>query len=747
MRKSFLFALFFLLLSMLLSAQQAKRVYVTLDVSGSMTGNKYVLANYTTQMIVTLCDEDDEVYMIINAAERCLSNVNRPLELIQKPLSFISTSFGNSSVSQFDDIQRFNKIYKPSKGKQDWLFIIGDGYWGTSNYANDCEHFKNIVKEGNLNVCYLQTCENLKEHTDFTKFVETLGVVDIGKSDIDPSTIMAGTDHFAKKILGFSEVSLEMKKSGKQCLTIKAELPIAEFILVYQDKTAPEALPNVEGVTADGAELSVKLKDTPTTIPVKTNRNEVDLSGNVWRVKASNPIKAGTEIEVCFDKSVKLDNVSIYPLVNDVEFNGLCLTPVGQSLHQVNSNTFSICEKENQAKVRVELSKSSQENLPEELLKKTQVVVRANNKEYKAKYKNGGFECEIDLIDEETQYYAECDCPGYFKRVTPITTIVKAECEPEKPQELNVVERPKTELPSVTFQYLKERSIRGYFHDEDDEQALDPTKFNIEVEVENDFLYEDPKVTFDGDTIVIDIRPKGEWCECLFPENLDFRIVSTPKEGAFEDVGKQYSKTVHPFHIKVEKGRPWLSRCLWVLLTLGGLLLLIIYLRALLRKRRFKKSARIKNTYMELKGGVYRESDLQDGMRLREKGFVPWLKRWLIPFPDESRTQNWQTPEAGSITFVAGRSKETVDITRKSFNVNKLRMDTFDPNNDDDKEKKLLDMGTIRVFDRTQFKGRLEYDSGSSDDEKYYRLFLVVLMLASIATTIVLVALMVKSFM
>ena len=70
-----------------LAASQAKRVYITLDVSGSMTGNKYVLANYTTQMITTLCEEDDDVYMIINGGDLCLSRSSYPLKPIQKPMS------------------------------------------------------------------------------------------------------------------------------------------------------------------------------------------------------------------------------------------------------------------------------------------------------------------------------------------------------------------------------------------------------------------------------------------------------------------------------------------------------------------------------------------------------------------------------------------------------------------------------------------------------------------------------------
>ncbi len=500
-------------------------------------------------------------------------------------------------------------------------------------------------------------------------------------------------------------------------------------------------------MTASGKSLDVKLKGEPTTIPVQGG-HKLELSGNVWRVKSSTAILAGTEIEVCFDKAIDLKKVSIYPIVENVEFGGVCFSTNEGKLKQVNSNTFSICRNENSAKVRIELTEASNQNLPEAMLRKTSVVVKANNKEYQAKYKNGGFECNIDLIDDETQYYAECDCPGYFKRITPMTKIVKGECAPELPREMKLVERPTTELPPIAFQTLKKGPIRGYFYEEGvDDRTLDPKKFDIKVEVENGFLYEEPRIGFDGDTILLYVQPKGEWCECFFPEDLNIKIISTPKEGAFDDEGKQFSQTAHPLHLVVEKGRSWLSRCLWVVLTITGLLLFVLYLRALLRKRRFKKSARIKHSYMELRGGRYVESELQDGIRLREKGLVAWVKRWLVPFPDERRTPpTWLTPPAGSITFVAAKSKEVVDIKKQVLDSDKLRMEGYDPDSDDD-DKDTVEMDTIRVYRQKKYEGRLEYDSGSKDDEKHYRIIICVLIMASILVIGALILLMIKGLL
>lgn len=747
--KRAIIVLFLFLSAQALYAQQAKRVYITLDVSGSMWNDKYVLANYTAQMIYTLCDEDDVVFLIMAGRENNLSKMKDPMRKMQHPVSprHPLVPMGSDMNFEIKDIITFNDIYKPSKDKQDWIFIIGDGVWDylTDYYPGAVKDFGEIVKEGNLNVCYLQTGLSLDEQNGFTEFAESLEIVDICKSDIRPKTIRVGCDHFAKKILGFSDVSLQTKKSGSQCLSLKAELSISEFVLVYQDQTEPEHLPNVNKVTSDGKELKVKLKGTPTTVPVKANNSEVTLSGNVWRVRSDSPIPANTEIEVCFDKSIDLGNVSIYPIVENVEFGCIGFTPENSKLKQLNSNTFSICRDENSAKIRVELSEESKTNLPEELLKKTVVVVKANNKEYKAKYKEGGFECEIDLQDEETQYYAECDCPGYFKRVTPIVTIVKGDCEPVKPKEMSVTERPTLELPSTTFETLKNDPIKGTLHEIGNESnTLDPSKFDIDVEVENPYLFEKPEVSFEGDVIVLDLHPKGGWCECLFPDDVNIKLISTPKEGAFADEGKQFSQTVHPIHFKLEKSRGWFSRCLWVLLTMAGLLLLMFYLLALLKKNRFKKSARIKNTYMEMKGSITRETPLQNGYRLRDrKSIKAWFDRWFVPFRDERRTLSWQTPPTGYITFVAARSKETVNFTKGSFKKDRMKMGQYDPTKD---ERAYVEMeDPIKIYHERKYEGRLEYDSGSKDDEKWYRLIVEVLFGLSVAAFVVLLILLIRS--
>lgn len=753
--KRLIFVCLGILMILPLSAQDAKRVYITLDVSGSMSGNKYALANYTTQMIVTLCDDDDDVYMIVYGEEECLSKIKNPLQAIQKPMG--SLIFGNSrSGSQFDDIIEFNKIYNPSEKKQNWLFIIGDGIWATEtkNYKKDRELFRDLVSQGTLNVCYLQTGEKIDENNDFTEFAHSLGVVDIGKSDVKPSTIKKGCDHFARKILGFSETPLTVKKTGGKSINIQAELPLKGFYLVYQDQVTPEKLPQISNVTFSGKSLQTQLKGIPTTTPLKTRHKEVDLSGHVYHVRDSKIIPANAAIDVSFDKDIDPANVMVYPIVDEIEFGSVSLTRVGTDLKQLNSRTSSICRDESKAVVRIELSGESAANLPEALLKKTRVVVKANNKDYKTEFKDGAFECEIDIIDEETQYYAECDCPGYFKRVTPIMKIVKGDCPPEKPVNIPVSEMPTSDLGSISFEALKSENITISIRDSITHQALNPKLFDISFDIKHSYLYEDPVWYIENDSIIVlEIRPKGEWCECLFPEGLDMEMVSTPKNGAFKEYGKNYCKTIFPMHVTVVKDRPWLSRCLWVLISLLALFILIWYLRGLLKKNRFHKQARMKNSYVVEDNPKEIE---KNGRPMRRSGFGAWIDRWLNPFGDERNTISFSRPKTKSMTFTASSSKNRILMSEASFNQETMIVPNYTPRPKGDRKKTeepiSISSGISIEIKKTQAGattrlGHITYvvEEGK-DDESGYRIFISLFMIAAILAFITLVVLLALSF-
>lgn len=739
--------IWFLLFSAITAvAEQTKRVYITLDVSGSMSGDKYSLANYTTQMIVALCDDEDEVSLFLEGSEGRLSDMKAPLSFIQKKMGQLKfNTVSNHFGTQFGDIQGFNAVYKPSKNQQDWLFIIGDGVWFTESpaFEQDKNKFKETVESGTLNVCYLQTGDRLDEDNDFTRFARTLGVIDIAKSSTQTKTILDGCDHFAKKILGFSEASLDIRKDGSNSIKIVAELPVKSFILVYQDEVVPGELPKIVGAEAGGKSLDVEYRGTPTTTPVKNSSLARNLSGNVWRLKVQKAIPANTEVLVEFDKKVDTKKVNIYPIVEELEFGSIGFLPNGNGLIQVDDQTLGICLDEKRALVRIELNEECKASLPEKLLKKTEVVVKANNKEYKAKYKDGGFECIIDLNDKKTQYYAECDCPGYFKRVTPIMTIVKSEehCRNVDP---DTIRHATVDFGKIAFDRLINEPLTGTLQDAETRKTLDPSKFDLTVKVERGYLYDEPKVSLQGNTIVLDVHPKGAFCECLFPTDLNIEVISTPKQGAFQAGEKQYAQNIHPIHVTVEKSRPWAVRCFWVLMTMTALLIFMIYLRALLRKRRFKKNAMMTPRYYTYFGDLIED---QGGTRLRQEGFGAWLARWFSPI-DERVTLNFDRPMVSGMTLVAAESKNVVNLLKSCCNFETMDIGGYDPERDTSKSKfiKIGDRGSMEFTALNGTKdGELVFSSGSEDDGGGFRIFLGLLMAVSFLVIVALLILMLTS--
>lgn len=271
---------------------------------------------------------------------------------------------------------------------------------------------------------------------------------------------------------------------------------------------------------------------------------------------------------------------------------------------------------------------------------------------------------------------------------------------------------------------------------------LAPERFDITTESDYDYLFDRINATLNRDSIAISFIPRNEWCDCFVPKQIKVNVILIPKTDEGDDTGR----VVIPVVVPITKESPWIARCLWVLILLGVLLILILYLWALLKKNRFKKSARIVNTYMEMRGSLVKETEPQSGIRLRQKGIIPWINRWLVPLRDEHRTIIWQTPAAGAITFVATKSKETVNITKESFNSRKMRMADYDPDDSDQTRGKYLIMDdAIRIYQDNRYQGRLEYTSGGINDEKYYRLSISILIGISIVAITILLTLITRA--
>lgn len=305
--------------------------------------------------------------------------------------------------------------------------------------------------------------------------------------------------------------------------------------------------------------------------------------------------------------------------------------------------------------------------------------------------------------------------------------------------------RPVAEWGTATFEELKHQPLVGEMTDAQSLSTLDPSNFYLEVEVENDFMYEEARIHVEGTKIILDIHPKADWCECLFPKNLNIKIRSTQKEGAYDAEGKHYAQTVHPIHIEVVKNRTWLPRCQWVIISIVVLTLLFIYLRALSRKPRFKKNAMINPTCF----GDYGEEVLKSGQQLRKKGFLSWLSRWLLPSA-EKNTLTFVNPRVPSITFVATNSTERIELSKDSFNSDRMEVDNYEPEQVNPGDPIYIsDNSNISIYERGKISklGYLQFLANRENDLGGYRVFLTVLMTTIVIAIVGLVVLMIKSFM
>jgi hypothetical protein len=714
-----------ILIATLTFGQKSKQVYITLDVSGSMWGDKYNLANYTAQLISLLC-EDDELTVIIYGSSKKIKGSKGGYKILQ--INFDKTARQwkvSDQESQIKDIKEFNMIFRTDTDKEQWLFIIGDGIWDTHMNQDIQKEFKKHVSEGNLHVHFLQTGHTLEEDNDFTQFVRELNIVNILKSSIDPKTIIKNCDEVASQILGLSSESLQIKKAGGGCIEVTSLLPTEKYILIYQDAQNPTKLPAIKTAHQDGASLSTVYKGVATTHPIRLQPEEVMLSGSVWEITSGRIIPAGKTVKICFDKEPDLKKIKIFPVV-EVKTSAFGFTQNGGALKKINESTYVICQDQETALITVTLHGKDGDTLPEDILKKTTVEIFSHNKSYKARRKGMEFQCEIPLTGDTTMYYSKSELAGHFSRTSGVAKIIKDE-ECIVPE----VTSPRNNMGPIRLQDLiRGKCIDAYITDSATLEVLDPEKFDISVRHNYPLLFRRVEVRIQGNQLYLCLFPRGDWCECFFPDSLTMEILIVPKPGA-DFGGKIYGTRKIPTTIEIIKQSTWWSRCKWIVFTMAGLLLLIIYLFRLNRKRRFKRGAKILMTdYIKILN-----KSIEDQVKLRKKGLGPWINRWFNPFTPEKRTLAFFKPNV-TFEFIAGTSGYRIYVPKKQFDPARMKCITYD---EDDKNKHMPlsdgDQIGIRVGKPTVGEYSLTYDrnEGIRDDARLFKVFNGLLILASSA--------------
>ena len=175
-----------------------------------------------------------------------------------------------------------------------------------------------------------------------------------------------------------------------------------------------------------------------------------------------------------------------------------------------------------------------------------------------------------------------------------------------------------------------------------------------------------------------------------------------------------------------------------------ALLLLFFYLRALQRKRRFKKNALIKPVYYD-----YYDNQIEAGNSyLRKDGFGAWFARWFLP-GNERNTLSFDKPTT-SLRFVASDSYDVVNIPKEgNIDPTTIRISGYDPKRDQQPKEpvKLGNQGKIHVKkDDGNDDGYLIFNSGNANDGTIYRVVIGILTATTVIAFLFLLYLFIRSF-
>ena len=727
------------------TVQKPKRIYITLDVSGSMKGNKYIMANYAAQSISVFSDPDDYVCLYYLGKPHNISGVNG-YKQIQKPFNSLT---GQNTYHEISDLSQFLRDYKADARYQDWLFIIGDGQWdygkAKAEYDNATAQLQQKIEGGTLQICYLQTGDLLTEENAFTSFLGVLNapVVDIKTSDTTAASVLGHCVYFANRILGFSNTNVQLHQQGEQCATFRSEFPLERCLLVYQSSQSIANETKIVSAMCNGNSLSTQVKGNPSTKPLVTAGKPV-INGMVWELSSPQTIPANDTVRVCFNQDVDVNSLKLYPYV-DVALTLCPWTVAKDTLVEAVANRYSICDQENKVLVQLSATDKYGHKFSPSLMQRMEVKFIVEGREIKAAYTSSdtAFQAVMEMPNDTLSYFSMVECPGYFSRITSRQTVMKSSsaCPPEK---VPLITLPVQRFDEIDFQSLRQNNGFGGPIDDPlfNTLASRGTFDETSLSGYDSWMLERAELLYENGQVTLMQHPRSEWCECAFPDTLCYEVTLRSRKGVLYDE-KLYEGFVIPVKVPVAK-RSWWNRCWVYLAALFGLFLLFLYLRALKRKRRFGKDSGIKSIYYDRYG---EEVDDNYQLSLRKEGLGAWLARWFWP-GDEKNALSFVDPELTSMRFVAGDSINIIRIPRGSVDPTMVEIDGYDFENENNTPDyiKLTNNSRIEVLKSPEVKaGYLMYVAGHKTGDGWFRFLSSLLMILTFAAEAFIIWTLVKS--
>lgn len=714
-----------------------KPIYITLDVSPSMTGKKYDLANYSAQALAIL-NQDRAVILIVNSKLYPLSG---NYQSIQKGMKVLSPSYQQSEIV---DIRKLNGTID-SKIKGQDIFIIGDGIWGESEEIYN--NFKKIYNTGNVTVTFLEILSRTSSVTKFEKFLEK---EDIGKIYKVASTedIISAVNSITEEITGVSAIPFTQLRIDGSCASFTSALKIKNFKIMYQDNKTLSQLPDIESIKINGKTVSFENIGEPSNGMFESKSGGL-MSSRIYEVLDEVP--AGTLIELCFSSNIRPENLRIYP-ITEVEMSNLSLrTDKGQAT-QIDDHTIGVCKENNSVELSFDYN-SEDYTVPSELIQHAEIYFVTSKKRIKAEFIDDRFVATIPLSGNTTTYTIESELKGYFKYNSGQKKIVKTnDCKDPPPPPMQKVRKPPIHFGDITLDNLiREGKISTRIVDENTGEVLDPTQFDFKLSNNYKALFKSIRMEFrDEYWIDLYIEPRGDWCDCFIPDELKIATNFKPKAGDAIN-GKYYVETETDLIVGIIKEESWLSRCTWLLFSMIGSLLLAWLLILISRKNRFGRGTKIVFRYPDMSNrSTLNPKYITTDFQLRKKGLGAWFNRWFNPFVPEKNTLSFNNIDL-IMGFIASKSIRSVSFPKASFNEENMQSVNFDPDRKD-KYVKIDESSSIRIDHNKQYLGKttnfLEYSfpKKSWNDIATFRFILGIIIAISFAYCIVAILLLIKSF-
>lgn len=678
-------------------AQQAKRVYITLDVSNSMCGNKYAMGNYTAQFISVFAGASDQVTIYYLGQCHDLSHKGDYTKLHRRFEQLPATKLNYHEVR---DLLLFMDAYRSDPNYQDWLFIVGDGNWdwkgALGDYTCATGRFGQFIKDNNIHVCYLQTGDQLSEENPFTTYLSSLALpgVEIRRSDTTMASVRDNAVYFANKILGFSDEHIDIKESSTPTeVEFVTDFPLVGFLLLYQGGDA-----KITAATCGGKQLPYTLKGNPTTRPLM---NSGGMEGVVWDFHHSVP--AGQTVTLAFNHQPMIGGLCVYPqvdlrmLITPLGANGLPLENIGQNLFRANGA-------EKQVTVAVNLTDSHSNSFTSEQMKRVIVQLTDGSHTYNSTYHaaDSSFRITLPLTTDTVSFRANASAKGYFA--------IESELQ-------SVVRMPMLTLSEQVFSSISYSLLEGGLsHGGVINDSLLRCNYSFDTMYCIDLATNDTLACrLLGDSIVLDL-PAVQRCECNYPDSLHYTVLLLSRDG-INVGGKPCGGIEIPVAVPVAR-RSFIVRCRSELTQCLVLILISIYIILLQRKHRFGKTARITPSYINLDD----EWKVQGGTPLRKRGIGPWIGRWLLP-SHEKRRISIRKPQV-DIKVIASESPNKIFMPSRCYDATKMSIPGVNDSNVP-KQIRLNNNTTINIQNRNgNEEGKLVFSVGKKDDIAAYRLML-----------------------